>query len=150
MTERTYTSRRMAIVSALRDKIKLIDGNSPYLSDLHGNVLDRLKFWDDIEDFPAVHISAGAETREYQGGGYKDRFLNLTIRVYVEEEDAVYALENLFEDIETVIEENSRLAYVDQQGNTCYTHLISILSIDSDEGALEPFGVGEIICEVRY
>jgi hypothetical protein len=24
------------------------------------------------------------------------------------------------------------------------------LSLDTDEGALEPLGVGEIICEVRY
>ena len=42
------------------------------------------------------------------------------------------------------------LEYVDQDGVTQATHMISILSIDSDEGALEPLGVGEIICEVRY
>lgn len=150
MAERDFTSRRMAIVKALEAKIKLIDGRSPYRTKLNRNVLPRLLFWDEVQDFPAVHISAGAETREYQGGGYKDRFLTLTIRVYVHEENAVFALEKLFEDIETVIEQNSRLAYEDQDGNTCYTHLISILSIDSDEGALEPYGIGEIICEVRY
>jgi hypothetical protein len=150
MAERDYTTRRMAIVKAIEDKLKLIDGNSPYRTNLFGNVLPRLKFWDEVQDFPAVHVSAGAETRQYQGGGYKDRFLTLTIRIYVQEENAVFALEKLFEDIETVIESNSWLEYLDQDGNTQRTQTISILSIDSDEGALEPLGVGEIICEVRY
>jgi hypothetical protein len=150
MAARDYTTRRMAIVKALEDKLKLIDGNTPYRTNLFQNVLPRLKFWDEVQDFPAVHVSAGAETRQYQGAGYKDRFLTLTIRVYVQEENAVFALEKLFEDIETVIETNSMLEYIDQDGNTQATHMISILSIDSDEGALEPLGVGEIICEVRY
>lgn len=150
MAERDYTSRRMAIVTAIGDKLKLIDGNAPYRTDLYENVLPRLKFWDEVQDFPAVHVSAGAETRQYQGGGYKDRFFTVTIRVYVQEENAVFALEKLFEDIETVLEQNSRLAYIDGDENTQYTHQITIVSIDSDEGALEPYGVGEIICEVRY
>jgi len=150
VAERDYTSRRMAIVSALEDKLKLINGNSPYRTNLFNNVLPRLKFWDEVQDFPAVHVSAGTETRQYQGGGYKDRFLTLTIRVYVNQENAVFALEKLFEDIETVIEQNSSLSYVDQAGVTQSVHQITIVSIDSDEGALEPLGVGEIICEVRY
>ena len=150
MATRDYTTRRMAIVKAIEDKLKLIDGNSPYRTNLFGNVLPRLKFWDEVQDFPAVHVSAGSETRQYQGGGYKDRFLTITIRVYVQEENAVFALEKLLEDIETVLETNSWLEYVDQDGVTQRTQMISILSIDSDEGALEPLGVGEIICEVRY
>ena len=109
MAARDYTTRRMAIVKAVEDKLKLIDGNSPYRTNLFGNVLPRLKFWDEVQDFPAVHVSAGAETRQYQGGGYKDRFLTLTIRIYVQEENAVFALEKLFEDIETVLETYSDL-----------------------------------------
>ena len=149
MATRDYTTRRMAIVKAIEDKLKLINGNSPYRTNLFNNVLPRLKFWDEVQDFPAVHVSAGSETRQYQGGGYKDRLLTITIRVYVQEENAVFALEKLFEDIETVLEDNSGLEYVDQDGVTQSTQLITILSIDSDEGALEPLGVGEIICEVR-
>jgi len=150
MAERDYTTRRMGIVKAIEDKLKTINGNSPFRSNLYNNVLPRLKFWDEVSDFPAVHVSAGAESRLYQGGGYKDRFLTLTIRVYVQEENAVFALEKLFEDIETVLEQNSRLEYKDQDNNSQYTHQITIVSLDSDEGALEPLGVGEIICEVRY
>jgi hypothetical protein len=150
MATRTYTSRRMAIVNALVDKIKLINGNFPYRTNLYGNVLPKLIFWDEVQDFPAVHIAAGAETRQYQGGGYKDRFMTLTIRVYVQEGDAVLALEKLFEDIETVIEDNSALSFTDQDGNAQKVQQLTIVSLDTDEGALEPLGVGEIICEVRY
>jgi hypothetical protein len=150
MAERDYTTRRMGIVKAIENKLKLINGNSPYRSNLYNNVLPRLKFWDEVQDFPAVHVSAGAESRIYQGGGYKDRFLTVTIRVYVQEENAVFAIEKLFEDIETVLEQYSRLEYKDLDSQTQYVQQITIVSIDSDEGALEPLGVGEIICEVRY
>ena len=107
-------------------------------------------FWDEVQDFPTVHCSAGAETRQYQGGGYKDRFMTLTLRVYVQQEDAVLGLEKLFEDIETVIEDNSALSYTDQDGTAQSVHQLTIVSLDTDEGALEPLGVGEIVCEVRY
>lgn len=150
MAERDYTSRRMAIVDALVEKLKDINGNFPYRTDVYNNVERRLLFWDEVEDFPSIHLSAGPETRQYQGGGYKDRFMSLTIRVYVQEEDAVLALEKLFEDIETVLETNSRLEYRDQDNNVQYVQQISILNLDTDEGALEPLGVGEITCEVRY
>ena len=43
----------------------------------------RLKFWDEVDEFPTVHIGAGGETREYDGGGFRFRFLRITIRCYV-------------------------------------------------------------------
>ena len=147
---RLYSSRRMAIVTALVEKLKEIDGNGDFLTDVFNNVHPRLLFWDEVTEFPAIHLNAGAETREYQGGGYRDRFLSLTIRCYVNEEDAAIALDKLLEDVETVIEDNTRLAYIDKQNKTQYTHQISIINIDTDEGVLEPLGVGEILCEVRY
>jgi hypothetical protein len=148
--DRIYTTRRQSIVDALVTKLKLIDGTGDYLTNLYSNVSPRLKFWDEIVDFPAVHLNAGSESREYQGGGYKDRYLNITVRCYVNEEDAVVALDKLLEDVETVIEENSRLIYTDKQGATQFTHQISIISIDTDEGVLEPLGVGELLIQVRY
>ena len=150
MTERTYATRRQSIINALVEKIKEINGTGSFLTDLEENVHPRLKFWDEVEEFPAVHMNAGSESREYQGGGYKDRFLSVTIRCYVNEEDAVDALDKLLEDVETVLETNSRLEYYDRNGATQYTHQITILSIDTDEGVLEPYGVGEILIEVRY
>ena len=150
MTARNYTTRRLAIVNALVDKLKDIDGSGAFLTDVANNVHPRLKFWDEVEDFPAIHLNAGAETREYQGGGYKDRFLSVTIRCYVQEDDAQYHLNALMEDVETVIEDNSNLKYFDKQNNEFNCQQITIVSIDTDEGVLEPLGVGEILVEVRY
>ena len=150
MVSRLYTTKRRAIASALAEKFKEIDGTGTYLTNLAGNVLPKLKFWDEIEEFPAVHIATGRETREYQGAGYKDRYLSLTIRAYVKGEDAAVLLENLLEDLETVIEENSRLAYETPQGGTSFTHDMTINSIDTDEGVLDPLGVGEILLQVHY
>lgn len=150
MAERAYTSRRLGIVTALVDKLKLIKGQFPHQTDLEEQVFPRLKFWDEVDNFPSLHLSAGNETREYQGGGFKDRYLSISVRCYVNEEDAVSALEGLLEDVETVLEENSRLAYKDRLGATQYTQQITIVSIDTDEGVLEPLGVGELVCEVRY
>lgn len=151
MSTRTYTSRRANILRALAEKLKDIDGSGAFLTDLQNNVHPRLKFWDEVVEFPAIHLNAGAETREYQAGGYKDRFLSVTVRCYVQdEEDATEALNLLMEDIETVIEDNSRLEYVDAQNNSFNTQQITIVSINTDEGVLEPLGVGEIDIEVRY
>lgn len=150
MAERNYSTRRLAIVDAIVSKLKNIDGNNQYRTNLFQNVSPRLKFWDEVEEFPAVHLNAGSETREYQAGGYKDRFLSVTVRCYVNEEDAVEALESLLEDVETVLEENSRLTYTDKNGATQYTQQITIVSIDTDEGVLEPYGVAEMQLEVRY
>jgi hypothetical protein len=147
---RAYTTRRLGIIAAVVDKLKTINGTGSFLSNVNSNVSPRLKFWDEVEDFPAIHLNAGSETREYQGGGYKDRFLSITVRCYVEAEDSVKALDELMEDVETVLEDNSRLAYLDRTGTTQYTQQITIVSIDTDEGVLEPLGVGEMLIEVRY
>ena len=147
---RLYTTRRQGIINALVLKLKEINGLGTYFSNVYDNVHPRLKFWDEVEEFPAIHLNAGSETRDYQGGGYKDRFLSVSVRCYVKEEDAVDALDKLLEDVETVLETNARLPYLDKSGNTQYTQQISIISIDTDEGVLEPYGVGELLIEVRY
>ena len=147
---RTYTTRRQGIVNALVEKLKGINGTGNFFTDLDNNVIGRLLFWDEVDQFPAIHINAGSETREYQGGGYKDRFLSITLRCYVNTEDAADALDELLEDVETVIEDNSALSYTDKRGVSQKTQQITIVSIDTDEGVLEPLGVGEMLIEVRY
>ena len=150
MTEsRTYTTRRSAIAKALVEALKTIDGSGSFRSNLGVNVLPKLVFWDDINEFPTVCVSTGNETRNYQGGGFKDRILSITIRCYVNQEDPQTALEGLLEDIETVIENNSRLAYR-QNPQVDTTQDIRIISIDTDEGVLDPLGVGEILLQVIY
>lgn len=147
--ERNYTSRRAAITKAIANKLALIDGRGIYHTAV-AEVSPRLKFWDEVEEFPAIHLNAGSETREYQGGGYKDRFLNITVRCYVNQEDSVEALDELLEDVETVLEENSRMVYNNRLGIEELIQQITIISIDTDEGVLDPLGVGELEIEVRY
>lgn len=149
MAERDHTTRRSAIVNAFVTKLEEVDGTGAFLTAIH-DVSPRLKFWDEITEFPAVHLNAGSETREYLGGGEKFRFLTITFRCYVHDEDSVEALEQLLEDVETVLEVNNPLTYVDNLGNNVTTIQTTIVSIDTDEGVLEPYGIGEIICTVQY
>ena len=82
MTSRTYSSRRKNIVDALVTKLKTINGQGAFLTDVGENVHPRLKFWDEVDEFPAIHLNAGSETREYRAAHVRDRFLSITIRMY--------------------------------------------------------------------
>ena len=146
---RSTTTRRSAILNALAEKFKGIDGSGAFKTRLDDNVETRMKFWDEIEQYPAIHMAAGAETRQYWGGGNKWRFLTITIRAYVNAEDPIEELEELLEDIETVIDGNNTLTYR-QLGTDAGVSQFSVISIDTDEGVLAPLGIGEMIIEARY
>ena len=147
---RKHTTRRRAIVEALAQKLENINGGPPFRSSVQ-NVERRLKFWDEVTEFPAIHIGAGTETREYDGGGFRFRFLRITVRCYVSDDnDVIEALEELLEDVETVLEDNDPLTYYDSTGTSQSTVQTTIATVDTDEGVLEPLGVGEITCEIRY
>jgi hypothetical protein len=150
MATRTYTTRRQGIINALVTKLKTIDGSGQFHMNLSEQVEPRLKFWDEVDEFPAIHLNAGMETREYLTAGIKNRYMNVTLRCYVNEEDAVDALDALLEDVETVLEDNSSMTYTDKLGVQQSIQQITIISIETDEGVLEPMGVGEITIEVRY
>ena len=149
MATRDYTTRRSSIVNSLASKLEEINGTGNFLSSV-SNVSPRLKFWDEIEEFPAIHINAGSETREYLGAGEKFRYLTLTIRCYVQQDDAVEALEKLMEDVETVLETNNPITYTNNLGAVQSTIQTTIVSIDTDEGVLDPLGIGELTCVVQY
>lgn len=147
---RTYSTRRRAVVEAVADKLEQINGQTPFRTAV-AEVSRRLKFWDQVQDFPTIHIGAGNETREYQGGNFRFRFLQLTIRCYVyNEDDVILRLEELLEDVEAVLEDNDPLEYFDSNNVKQSTAQTTILSIDTDEGVLEPYGIGEIAVEIRY
>lgn len=146
---RANTTRRGAIMTALATEFKNIDGSGSFKARLDGNVETRMKFWDEVEQFPAVHMAAGAETREYYGGGQKWRFLRITIRAYVNSEDPIEELEELLEDLETVIDSSNNLTYK-QLGGSAGVSQFTVISIDTDEGVLAPLGIGELILEARY
>ena len=137
---------RTKIIDALVTLFKTIDGTGTFKSDLHDNVDGKLLFWDDITEHPFVSLVSGNEQREYKPGGFKWGFLGVSIKIFVSEENAKQAVENIFYDIETLIDSNIALGY-DTGVNTTD---IRILSIADDQGLLEPLGVGEIELQVRY
>ena len=147
---RKHTTRRRAIVEALSEKLEGINGSAPFRTSV-AKVERRLKFWDEVDEFPTIHVGAGAETRQYEGAGFRFRFIRITIRCYVSsDDDVILALEELLEDVESVLEDNDPLTYTDSTGASQSTVQTTIATIDTDEGVLEPLGVGEITCEIRY
>lgn len=142
-------TKRTSIVTALAEKFKIINGTAPYNSDLFDNSYPKLKFWDEVQDFPSVYLVAGSETRQYLPGDFTWAFLNVSIKVYVKDESYPQEeLEALLNDIETVVNNNRVLVY-DVTNNLSTTEIL-LQSITTDEGLLAPYGVGEINLQVRY
>lgn len=138
-------SKRTSIVQAISEKFKEIDGTGNYTSNIYNNSYPILKFWDEINDYPAIYSSPGTEIREYNGC-ITWAFLNVLIKVYTKGENAQNELEDLLQDIETCIDANRTLQF--EAGME--TVEILIQSIVTDEGLLAPYAVGEITVEVRY
>lgn len=141
-------SRRTSIVKALAEKLKVIDGTGSYNTNLFGNSFAKLKFWDEVNDFPAVFVVAGSESREYLPASFTWGYLGVSLKVYTKGEDSQQLLEELLEDIEAVIDANRVLVY--DEVNAFSTTEILISSITTDEGLLAPYAVGEVNLQVRY
>ena len=150
-TARKYSTRRRAIVGAIAEKLEQsLNGSAPFRTAV-ADVSPRLRFWDETTEFPSVQVGAGGETRQYDGGGFRFRFLRVTIRCYVNDnDDVILALEELLEDVETVMEDYDPITYYDSTGASQSTVQTTILTVDTDEGVLEPLGVGEVVVEIRY
>lgn len=140
-------TKRVSILKALTEKLKLLDGTQ-YSSNIYGNAYPKLKFWDEVNDFPAIYSSTGSEQREYLPGGFTWAYLGISLKVYCKGEDSQDQLEQLLEDIESVIDANRVLVY-DSTKNYETTEIL-VASITTDEGLLAPYAVGEINLQVRY
>ena len=146
-----HRTARKKITDALSNKIQEIDGNFPYNSNVFNNVHSGMMFLDQIQEYPKVCVVAGDEAREYQPGEFKWRFLSLDIRVYVEDqEDSQEVLALLLEDIERVIDANDVLTYDDTVSPNLTTTSLTIRTLSTDEGVLDPLAIGEINLECRY
>jgi hypothetical protein len=141
-------SRRTSIIKALTEKLKLINGQAPYKINLFQNAYAKLKFWDEVKDFPSVYLTPGSEMREYHPGDFAWGFLGVSVKVYCHGEDSSEQLERLLEDIERCVDANRVLVY-DTSTNYETTEIL-IQSITTDEGLLAPYAVGEINLQVRY
>ena len=147
----TYRTARKKLVEALVEKIKGIDGNHPFNSNIFNNAHSGMVFLDEIQEYPKLCVVPGDETREYQPNEFKWRFLSLDIRVYVEDqEDPQEVLALLMEDIERVIDDNDVLIYDDTVSPNLTTTSLTLQSLSTDEGVLAPLGIGEMTIECRY
>jgi hypothetical protein len=141
-------SRRTSIVKAIADKIKLVNGTGIYKTNLFQNSYAKLKFWDEVNDFPCVYVTPGSEQRQYLPSNFTWGFLGICIKVYCKGDDAQEQLELLLADIEHVIDLNRQLVY--DSTNNYETTEILIQDITTDEGLLFPYAIGEINLQVRY
>ena len=104
-------SRRKEIVQYIVGQLKNIDGQSSsydasytYNNNLFENVFRKLKFLDEVNDFPAVYVSAGTEIRNFNSKDLTVATLDVTLRAYVFGEDNSQSLaDDLVQDIEHVI-----------------------------------------------
>ena len=142
MSKRTKIVNKIA--SLLKDNLNGID----YDSNVYNNVSNRVIFWDEINNFPHISIVAGNEARQYLPSNFKWAYLSINIRVYIQDENAYVVLEEFLGDIEAIIDANNNLVYDEDTGDT--TELISIISIDTDQGLLEPLAVAEMVLQVQY
>lgn len=140
-------SKRTSILKALVEKIKNIDGTQ-YTSNIYNNAHAKLKFWDEVSQFPAIYSSTGTEQREYLPGGFTWGYLGISLKLYCRGEDSAEELEQLLDDVESVIDANRVLVY--DTVNNYETTEILVSSITTDEGLLAPYAVGEINLQVRY
>ena len=96
---------------------------------------------DQVNSFPAVAILRPSVKRQHIGDAVKINVFSLVIRGYVlTDEDSINASEALARDIERIVQSlDSPLIYS-----------ASVLSIETDEGLLSPYGVCDLACEVQW
>lgn len=140
-------SARTSIVKALATEFGKISVANGYNTNV-AQSKPFIKFWDEIVDFPAIYLGIGPESREYHPGGFKWGFLGIPVKLYVKGEYASDKLELLLQDAERVIDASRSLAYDTAPGATITE--IRISNIMTDEGLLQPYGIGEINIIVQY
>jgi len=137
-------SRRTEIIDFIVAQLKEIDGETSdfnssytYTQNVFSNVYRRIKFLDEVNDFPALYVSAGTELRDFNSKSLTVATLDATIRAYVFGEDNSQSLvDDITQDIEHVIYsigDNPDKGILD----------ITIDSITCDEGLATPYGLAE-------
>jgi hypothetical protein len=127
--------------------ITILPPTAAYNSLVYENVFRDFKFLQEINDFPTICFSTGRLQREHYGGGVVYERFRVNIRGYVMEDNSIEACEDLAEDIERVV---NRLRDVKTNTNAQPITESRILSISTDEGLFEPYGIVDVIAEITY
>ncbi len=144
-------SRRKEIVEFIVTQLKEIDGQTSgfnssytYINNIFDNAFRKLKFLDEVNDFPSIFVSAGTEIRDFNSKSLTVATLDVTIRAYVFGEDNSQNLsDDLVQDIEHVIYslgDNPDKGILD----------ITIDNISTDEGLATPYGIAEVELTIVY
>ena len=144
-------NRRTEIVQFIVTRLKEIDGGvSPYdsaytfVTNVFDNVFRKIKFLDEVNDFPSLYVSAGTEIRDFQSENLTVATLDVIIRAYVYGEDNSQTLsDDLVQDVEHII-----YAFGDNPDKGILD--ITIDNITTDEGLAIPYGIAEIELSVVY
>lgn len=151
-------SDRISIKDKFVDKLKeeLSDANlDTYYTDIDKQVFGKNLFLSQVETFPAITVGVGREGTVYQPGGFRWLNLDVYIRIYVRSDDSAgEQLEKIIDDIKTFIDLHEDLEYniTKPSGKSVAKKVTqsTVQEITTDEGVLQPYGVGEILISVMY
>lgn len=148
-------SVRSGVCKAIAAELStLLVGTGDYATNIYGNVDNKVKHFNNVPDFPYISVTPGSEVREDQPSNFTWGFLTVNIRIYVSNaEDAQGELEQIISDVEYYLDGNINIEYTKKrpEGDTQETTTnITIDSITTDEGLLDPKGLAEISITVRY
>lgn len=118
-----------------------------YNSLLFNNVFRDFKFLQEINDFPTICFTTGRLTREHIGAGVIYETFRVNIRGYVMSDNSIESCEDLAEDVERVV---NRLRDVRTSSFAQPIVESRVLSVRTDEGLFEPYGVVDIAAEITY
>lgn len=143
------SNQRRNIINHILTNLKLIDGsisslNSSYTfqNNIFDNVFRKIKFLDEVNDFPSIFFQVGEEVRVYNTSGNTTGLIPLTLRLYVNDEESSGNLDSLIQDIEHIIYNLDTGVYSIRD--------IIISSVDTDEGLVKPYGIAEIEILIDY
>jgi len=143
------SNQRRNIINHILTNLKLIDGsisslnsNYTFQNNAFNNVFRKVKFLDEVNDFPSIFFQVGEEVRVYNTSGNTTGLIPLTLRIYVNDEESSGSLDSLIQDIEHVIYNLDTGVYNIRD--------MTISSVDTDEGLVKPYGIGEIEILIEY
>jgi len=154
-------SVRTQVVDALVTDLKQIEGatatSSPgnlieaYSFKSNGlgeNVFRHWKYLEEVNDFPTICFMVGAVTRQHVGGDVRYEFFEVNFRGYVHGEDSLNLADDLSEDIDFVVNSFRNKALTTNSSLEISDALV--LSISTDEGLFDPYGLCDIRAQVSY